>query len=90
MITREPPPQLADLDRWSLPFHDFVAQSLQKVSPSDVSDDESSEPPTAWAVPLLGYLTALRTYKNGGKGIVIDALQEWQYNSYSGTMHKAL
>lgn len=32
MITREPPPQLADLDRWSLPFHDFVAQSLQKVA----------------------------------------------------------
>jgi len=31
MITREPPPQLTDLDRWSLPFHDFVAQSLQKV-----------------------------------------------------------
>ena len=33
MITREPPPQLADLDRWSLPFHDFVAQSLQKARP---------------------------------------------------------
>jgi hypothetical protein len=33
MITREPPPQLTDLDRWSLPFHDFVAQSLQKVPP---------------------------------------------------------
>ena len=31
MITREPPPQLKDLDRWSLSFHDFIAQSLQKV-----------------------------------------------------------
>lgn len=31
MITREPPPQLSDLNRWSLPFHDFVAQSLQKA-----------------------------------------------------------
>eukprot|EP00884_Botryococcus_braunii_P009576 jgi/Botrbrau1/1861/Bobra.146_1s0049.2 len=30
MISREPPPQLADRDRWSLPFHDFVAQCLQK------------------------------------------------------------
>ncbi|KAK9835174.1 hypothetical protein WJX81_003390 [Elliptochloris bilobata] len=30
MISRDPPPQLADRDRWSLPFHDFVAQCLQK------------------------------------------------------------
>lgn len=33
MISRDPPPQLADRDRWSLPFHDFVAQCLQKVNP---------------------------------------------------------
>ena len=32
MISRDPPPQLADRDRWSLPFHDFVAQCLQKVA----------------------------------------------------------
>lgn len=32
MITREPPPQLKDLERWSLSFHDFIAQSLQKVT----------------------------------------------------------
>jgi len=31
MISREPPPQLADRDRWSLPFHDFVAQCLHKA-----------------------------------------------------------
>lgn len=31
MISREPAPQLADRDRWSLPFHDFVSQCLQKV-----------------------------------------------------------
>ncbi|DBA81690.1 hypothetical protein WJX77_002971 [Trebouxia sp. C0004] len=30
MISREPPPRLADRDRWSLTFHDFVAQCLQK------------------------------------------------------------
>jgi hypothetical protein len=33
MISREPPPQLADRDRWSLPFHDFVAQCLHKARP---------------------------------------------------------
>ncbi len=32
MISRDPPPRLADRDRWSLTFHDFVAQCLQKVS----------------------------------------------------------
>ena len=42
MITREPPPQLADLDFWSLPFHDFVAQSLQKVSCPIISKRVSS------------------------------------------------
>ena len=31
LIGREPPPQLADKDHWSLPFHDFVGQCLQKV-----------------------------------------------------------
>ena len=31
MISRDPPPRLADRDRWSLTFHDFVAQCLQKV-----------------------------------------------------------
>ena len=36
LIGREPPPQLADKDHWSLPFHDFVGQCLQKV----------------WALPL--------------------------------------
>ncbi|KAK9817161.1 hypothetical protein WJX72_010545 [[Myrmecia] bisecta] len=30
MISRDPPPRLADRDKWSLTFHDFVAQSLQK------------------------------------------------------------
>ncbi|KAA6427027.1 MAG: Serine threonine kinase [Trebouxia sp. A1-2] len=30
MISRDPPPRLADRDRWSLTFHDFVAQCLQK------------------------------------------------------------
>lgn len=33
MISRDPPPQLADRDRWSLPFHDFVGQCLQKAGP---------------------------------------------------------
>lgn len=33
MISRDPPPRLADRDRWSLTFHDFVAQCLQKVNP---------------------------------------------------------
>lgn len=37
MISRDPPPQLADRDRWSLPFHDFVAQCLQKARPEHVS-----------------------------------------------------
>ena len=42
MISRDPPPRLADRDRWSLTFHDFVAQCLQKVFshiwlPCDVS-----------------------------------------------------
>ena len=32
LIGREPPPQLADKDHWSLPFHDFVGQCLQKVA----------------------------------------------------------
>ena len=41
MITREPPPQLADLDRWSLPFHDFVAQSLQKARSQKLSAEPS-------------------------------------------------
>lgn len=31
MISREPPPQLSDWDKWTLNFHDFVAQCLQKV-----------------------------------------------------------
>lgn len=31
MISREAPPQLSDWDKWSLNFHDFVAQCLQKV-----------------------------------------------------------
>ena len=31
LIGREPPPQLADRDHWSLTFHDFVGQCLQKV-----------------------------------------------------------
>ena len=31
MVSRDPPPRLADKDRWSLTFQDFVAQSLQKV-----------------------------------------------------------
>ena len=33
MVSRDPPPRLADKDRWSLTFQDFVAQSLQKVGP---------------------------------------------------------
>lgn len=37
MISRDPPPRLADRDRWSLTFHDFVAQCLQKVNPSSPS-----------------------------------------------------
>ena len=42
MISRDPPPQLADKDRWSLPFHDFVAQSLQKAcAPSLPASDTS-------------------------------------------------
>ena len=32
MIVRDPPPQLADRDRWSLAFQDFVAHCLQKAS----------------------------------------------------------
>lgn len=31
MISRDPPPRLTDRDKWSLTFHDFVAQCLQKV-----------------------------------------------------------
>lgn len=31
MISREPPPRLAEADKWSLAFHDFVGQCLQKV-----------------------------------------------------------
>lgn len=31
MIVKDPPPRLADKDRWSLNFQDFVAQCLQKV-----------------------------------------------------------
>ena len=58
MITREPPPQLADLDRWSLPFHDFVAQSLQKASSTHWKPNactvtalylSSSHPTSLWA-----------------------------------------
>lgn len=30
MIVKDPPPRLADKDRWSLNFQDFVAQCLQK------------------------------------------------------------
>lgn len=36
MISRDPPPRLADRDRWSLTFHDFVAQCLQKVHVTSV------------------------------------------------------
>ena len=32
LIGREPPPALADRDRWSLTLHDFIAQCLQKAS----------------------------------------------------------
>lgn len=35
MISREPPPGLADRHRWSLAFHDFVSRSLVKVSERD-------------------------------------------------------
>ena len=31
MISREPPPQLADKDGWSRAFQDFVALTLRKV-----------------------------------------------------------
>lgn len=31
MIVKDPPPRLADKERWSLNFQDFVAQCLQKV-----------------------------------------------------------
>jgi hypothetical protein len=31
MINREAPPTLAERERWSPAFHDFVAQCLQKV-----------------------------------------------------------
>lgn len=31
LIGREPPPALAERDRWSLTLHDFIAQCLQKV-----------------------------------------------------------
>ena len=31
MVVRDPPPKLADRERWSLNFQDFVAQCLQKV-----------------------------------------------------------
>ena len=30
-VVKDPPPRLADKERWSLSFQDFVAQSLQKV-----------------------------------------------------------
>ena len=45
MISRDPPPQLADRDRWSLPFHDFVAQCLQKVITLP-----------RWSLPFHGYV----------------------------------
>ena len=32
MVVRDPPPWLADKERWSLVCQDFVAQCLQKVS----------------------------------------------------------
>ena len=38
MVSRDPPPRLADKDRWSLTFQDFVAQSLQKVGSHDSHD----------------------------------------------------
>lgn len=31
MVVKDPPPRLADKDRWSLTIQDFVAQCLQKV-----------------------------------------------------------
>ena len=45
MISRDPPPRLADRDRWSLTFHDFVAQCLQKVGASTKSQLPSAPPP---------------------------------------------
>jgi serine/threonine protein kinase len=30
-VVRDPPPRLADKERWSLAFQDFVSQCLQKV-----------------------------------------------------------
>lgn len=30
-VVKDPPPRLADKERWSLSFQDFVAQCLQKV-----------------------------------------------------------
>ena len=34
MISREPPPRLADAPRWSPAFHAFVAAALHKARPA--------------------------------------------------------
>ena len=44
MISRDPPPRLTDRDRWSLTFHDFVAQCLQKVTRSHRQTDYELTP----------------------------------------------
>lgn len=47
MISRDPPPRLADRDRWSLTFHDFVAHCLQKVIPHGATTIPPPSPTTA-------------------------------------------
>lgn len=59
MISREPPPQLADKDGWSPAFQDFVASTLRKVRFL----------PQTWHVPLasssLHQSTANMHYQRG-------------------------
>lgn len=59
MISRDPPPHLADKDKWSLPMHDFCAQCLQKEAkvPPKRNPPETESPPALSLPPPIPILS---------------------------------